>query len=143
MKPHVCLVSVTLISGGALATATLDARPLPFASSPVETQFRGCDDTRTCRFALDPTAPGGGDIQRVIPEGVRWTDVDEATARAVRDRLNALMSSMIHQHKRVELFGLRLREDGAYVARITVNGADVSQDPILAEIGSGRSAIER
>jgi len=93
--------------------------------------FRGCDDTRTCRFAFVSDSAGQGELFRVLPEGVRWRDADDETARAVRDRLNALLSSMIHQHKRVELHGLRSTQGNHYAARVTVNGEDVAEDAVL------------
>lgn len=55
-------------------------------------------------------------------------------AAAVRDRLNSLMSNMIHQHKRIELQDLRQLDDGAYAATIEVNGMDLSEDPILVDL---------
>lgn len=108
------------------------------SAGSVEGGFRGCDDGRACRFALGP----GAELYRVVPEGLAWAEADTATARAVRDRLNALMSSMIHQHKRVELHALRSLQDGTYTARVTVNGADVARDPMLIELAGSTPASD-
>ncbi len=58
----------------------------------------------------------------------------DATAVAVRNRLNSLMSNMIHQHKHIELKDLRKLDDGAYAATVKVDGIDVSADPILNDL---------
>ena len=55
---------------------------------------------------------------------------------AVRNRLNALMSSFVHQHKRIVLYDLRQRGDGTWAARITVNEAALEEDPALRELGA-------
>jgi hypothetical protein len=55
-------------------------------------------------------------------------------ATAVRDRMNALLAGMIHQHKRIVLYGLREAGTGAYAARVTVNDADLASDPVLQEL---------
>ncbi len=101
------------------------------AASDAAVAFRGCDDTRTCRFAFISGSAMHGELLRVVPDGVGWREADDATARAMRDRLNALLSSMIHQHKQLKLHGLRSTQGNGYAARITVNGADVAEDPVL------------
>ncbi len=111
------------------------------ATPAAQVAFRGCDDTRSCRFALASSSAIHGELIRVVPDGVGWRDADDATARAVRDRLNALLSSMIHQHKRVQLHGLRSTQGNGYAARITVNGADVADDSVL--IGLTRRVVGR
>ena len=68
------------------------------------------------------------------PDGVVRTHGDDAVAIAARDRLNALLASMIHQHKRILLHDLRELEDGTFAATVTVNGANVASDPILLEL---------
>jgi len=113
------------------------------AQDALEAQFRGCETTGWCRFAIDTASGSDTWMYRVYPEGLTHMQADEPLSRAVRDRLNALLSSMIHQHKRVELHGLRGREDGTYVARVTVNGADVASDPIFAELGVRAPAPQR
>ncbi|HZP87350.1 MAG TPA: hypothetical protein VFB54_11055 [Burkholderiales bacterium] len=104
------------------------------AQSALEAQFRGCDLSGGCRFQVERGDPSPPVIYRVVPDGVTHPLHDHATSRAVRDRLNALLASMIHQHKRIDLRGLRVREDGTYAARVTVNGVDVACDPILAAL---------
>lgn len=111
------------------------------ATPAAQVAFRGCDDTRSCRFALASSSAIHGELIRVVPDGVGWRDADDATARAVRDRLNALLSSMIHQHKRVQLHGLRSTQGNGHAARITVNGADVADDSVL--IGLTRRVVGR
>jgi hypothetical protein len=59
---------------------------------------------------------------------------DEATSVAVRDRLNALLASMIHQSKRIVLDDLRELDDGTFAATVTVNGQALASDPILVEL---------
>lgn len=117
------------------------ASPAPGAAepsrAPVEARFRGCDDSRSCRFLVDAGPAPAETSYRVMPDGVDWRDARPEQARAVRDRLNALLSSMIHQHKRVELFGLRPLEDGRHAARVVVNGADVAIDPQLSALAAG------
>jgi hypothetical protein len=70
----------------------------------------------------------------VYPDGVPRTFSDEVAATAVRDRMNALLASMIHQHKRIVLHDLREAGDGAYAARVTVNEADLASDPVLRDL---------
>ena len=59
---------------------------------------------------------------------------DDAISIAVRDRLNTLLASMIHQSKRVVLHDLRELDDGTFAATVTVNGAKLASDPILLEL---------
>ncbi len=73
---------------------------------------------------------------RVRPEGVPQISGDEDIALALRDRLNALLASMIHQHKRIELHDLRELDDGTFAATITVNGAELAADPVLEKLGT-------
>jgi hypothetical protein len=70
----------------------------------------------------------------VRPDGVVRTHGDDALAIAVRDRLNVLLASMIHQHKRIRLHDMRELDDGTFAAAVTVNGADVASDPTLLEL---------
>jgi hypothetical protein len=79
----------------------------------------------------------------VYPDGVPRTFFDEVAATAVRDRMNALLASMIHQHKRIVLHDLREAGDGAYAARVTVNEADLASDPVLRDLhGQHRGRIK-
>ena len=59
---------------------------------------------------------------------------DDGISIAVRDRLNALLASMIHQHKRIVLHDLRELDDGTFAATVTVNGVNLASDPILVEL---------
>jgi hypothetical protein len=74
----------------------------------------------------------------VYPDGVPRTFSDEVAATAVRDRMNALLADMIHQHKRIVLHDLREAGAGAYAARVTVNDADLALDPVLLEMHGPR-----
>ena len=69
----------------------------------------------------------------VHPRGVLSADTP-TRALAIRDRLNALLSNMIHQHKHIELHDVRARDDGSYDATIVVNGTDVASDPLLTQL---------
>jgi hypothetical protein len=68
---------------------------------------------------------------------------DDAVSIAVRDRLNALLASMIHQHKHIVLTDLRGLDDGTFAATVTVNGANVALDPILLELQQRRTGAAR
>lgn len=70
----------------------------------------------------------------MYPDGVPRTFSDEVAATAVRDRMNALLAGMIHQHKRIVLHDLREAGDGTYAARVMVNEADLAADPVLQEL---------
>lgn len=98
----------------------------------LEAQFFGCDAAGWCRFTLG----GSVNLYRVRPDGVPHAPDDYAMSVLVRDRLNALLSSMIHQHKRIELRDLRDVGDGMYSARVIMNEADVSQDEVLRDLQS-------
>jgi hypothetical protein len=108
----------------------------PHAShaAPVEAQFRGCESAGWCWFWIESAGPSAQRLQRVRPDGVVRTHGDDALAIAVRDRLNALLASMIHQHKRIRLHDMRELDDGTFAAAVTVNGADVASDPTLLEL---------
>ena len=73
---------------------------------------------------------------RVRPAGVPQISGDEDVALALRDRLNALLASMIHQHKRIELHDLRELDDGTFAATVTVNGVELATDSMLAQLGA-------
>jgi hypothetical protein len=68
---------------------------------------------------------------------------DAALAIAIRDRLNALLASMIHQHKQIELHRLRELGDATFAATVTVNGLNVASDPMLRELGNVRRPAAR
>ncbi len=106
----------------------------PGHDEPVEAQFRGCDSAGWCRFWIEPQNPSGKSLYRVRPDGVLRMPGDAAVSIAVRDRLNALLASMIHQSKRIVLQDLRELDDGTFAATVTVNGANLASDPILLEL---------
>ncbi len=100
----------------------------------VPAEFRGCESARTCRFQIESSTPLAESLLVVRPNGVLAGIDTDATATSVRNRLNFLMSNMIHQHKRIELQALRKLDDGAYAATVKVNGIDLSADPILNDL---------
>lgn len=131
----VCAATLALLTTSIFAPAC--------ASASVEAQFRGCEAAGWCRFRVDPSPPGEETLLRVRPDGLpRFTGTDAAAA-AMRDRLNALLASMIHQHKQVRLEALRALDDGTFAAGITVNGADVATDPQLLELQAHSEAPNR
>jgi hypothetical protein len=95
-------------------------------------QFRGCESAQVCRFWIESLAPERA-LLRVRPIGI---DADGAVAR---DRLNALLSNMIHQHKRIELRELHRLGDDLFAALIIVNGSDVAADPVLRALSGERA----
>ena len=107
------------------------AQPAPAA---VEAQFRGCDSTDCCRFRFEVAHSSEEPLHRLCPDGVVRAPADHTISVAVRDRLNALLSSMIHQNKQIVLYNLRDLNDGTFAAAVTVNGEDVASDPILLEL---------
>ena len=68
------------------------------------------------------------------PDGVARMPGGDAISIAVRDRLNALLASMIHQHKRIVLNDLRELDDGTFAAAVTVNDSALASDPVLQEL---------
>jgi hypothetical protein len=139
---HLVLVA-ELFSTGALL-ALLNHSPVVHGAQPntsevshrgtVPAEFRGCESARTCRFRIESSTSSTESLHVVRPNGVRAGTDGDTTAIAVRNRLNFLMSNMIHQHKRIELQELRELDDGAYAATVKVNGMDVSADPILNDL---------
>ena len=117
-----------------LTTHAQPSAPRPGQGSPVEAEFRGCDSAGWCRFWIDALDPLAQSLLRVRPDGVSPMPGDEAIAIAVRDRLNALLSNMIHQAKHIELHDLRKLDDGTFAAAVTVNGEDLGSDPIVLEL---------
>jgi hypothetical protein len=116
------------------ATLTLSAVLTAAESSRlfdgVEAQFRGCSTAGWCRFSLAES----GHLYRVRPDGIAHAPDNAVASVAIRDRLNALLSSMIHQHKRIVLRDLREAGDGIYAATVIVNEADVAQDEVLRSL---------
>jgi hypothetical protein len=139
------VASVWLI--GALSAAPAARAEPPGTSAghaaDVEAEFRGCDAAGWCRFRIEPTRASGEPLRRVRPDGVPGASGNDALATAIRDRLNALLASMIHQHKRIRLYRLRELDDGIFGATVTVNEADVASDPALLELRGLASGTSR
>jgi hypothetical protein len=98
----------------------------------ISVEFRGCESAHSCRFWIESLVTLDGSLLIVRPNGI-VTGTD-GNAIAIRNRLNSLLSNMIHQHKRIELLDLRELNDGIYSATIMVNGMDVRDDPILHDL---------
>lgn len=135
-SPSLLPVGVAVLS---LLSVSMTARTEPAAprssqAAPVEARFRGCEATGWCRFWIESVNPASQCLRRVRPDGVVQTHGDDALAVAVRDRLNALLASMIHQHKHILLHDLHELGDGTFAATVTVNGANVASDPMLSEL---------
>lgn len=135
---HALCIACVLPLAVAHAQPTRNLHP-----GPLPAEFRGCDATGSCRFVFETSGLQALQPHPVRPEGVPHGAPDDTIAIAVRDRLNALMSSMIHQHKRIVLHDLRALDDGSLAARVTVNEAEVARDPILLELGERMAGIGR
>lgn len=121
--------ALTLLADGA------DLRePLSPAAPPTEAQYRGCDAAGWCLFQIESRQPMPESLVRVRPDGVAQAAPGDPIALELRDRLNALLASMIHQAKRIVLRGLRPLDDGTFTAAITVNGVELAEDPFLIEM---------
>ena len=119
------------------AALTVCAAPPETQASNVEplaAHFRGCESAGWCRFWIESVNPLAQSLHRVYPDDIPQSFDDAAISIAVRDRLNALLASMVHQHKRIVLHGLRENEDGTFAATVTVNEENVASDPILQEL---------
>jgi hypothetical protein len=131
------LTASAALAGLLLVPTVVRAEPAaPHAgqAAPAQAQFRGCEAAGWCRFWIESADPGSQPLHRVRPNGVVRTQDGDALAVAVRDRLNALLASMIHQHKHILLHDLHELDDGTFTATVTVNGANVSSDPMLSEL---------
>ncbi len=113
------------------------------SAEPVEAQFRGCELAGWCRFWIESLDPRAQSLHRVYPDGVPRTPGDKAVSIAVRNRLNALLASMVHQHKRIVLHDLRDLGGGTFAATVTVNEANLALDPILLELHGKRTGTTR
>lgn len=122
-----------LVSSAALSTVLCDL-PVAQAGAAVEAEFRGCESARVCRFRATSLEINGEALLRVRPDGEFSDARDEATVVAVRNRLNEVMSNMIHQHKHIELRELRSLGGDLFAATIVVNGMDLRADPVLLEL---------
>ncbi len=107
---------------------------IPVGAEPVMAQYRGCESAGWCRFWIEPRKPLEEPLHRVRLDGLERMRGDDAVSIAMRNRLNALFASFVHQHKRIVLYGLRELEDGTFAATATVNESDVRSDPILREL---------
>ena len=96
----------------------------------IEAEFRGCESAGWCRFRIE--SPDS--LVRVRPDGVLQSSDGDATSIAVRNRLNALLSNMIHQAKHIVLHDLNELDDGTFTATVTVTGVNLAVDPILVEL---------
>jgi len=125
-----------LLAAGVALLGLMSAPPATRAEAPasLEAQYRGCDVAGWCWFRVEPSTAATDPMLRVRPDGVVGVSGDDAMASAVRDRLNSLLASMIHQHKYIELHDLRALGDGTYAAAVTVNGLNVESDPVLREL---------
>ena len=110
---------------------------------PTDAQFRGCDAAGWCRFSVVTQTPTSEALYRVRPDGVVRVTRDVARAIAARDRLNALLASMIHQHKHIQLHDLRELDDGTFAATVTVNGTNVASDPMLVDLRDAPAGTTR
>jgi hypothetical protein len=119
---------------GLLSISTTIYAQTPDDRESVEAQFRGCAAAGWCRFWIEPLPPSTEPLHRVRPDGVVRVLDGDVISIAVRDRLNALLSNMIHQAKRIVLHDLRALDDGTFAARVTVNGVDLASDPTLLEL---------
>jgi hypothetical protein len=138
--------SLVLLLGSLSGSMTIRAEPPaphPRYAEPLEAHFRGCESAGWCRFWIQSLDPLAVSLHRVRPDGVSRMPRDEATAIAVRDRLNALLASMIHQSKRIVLHDLRELDDGTFAATVTVNGQPLASDPILVELREGHTGAVR
>ena len=101
---------------------------------PVEAEFRGCVSAGWCRFWIDSSNSLADSMVRVRPAGIAQSSGGDATSIAVRNRLNALLSNMIHQAKHIVLHDLHELDDGTFTASVTVTGVNLAADPILVEL---------
>ena len=109
-------------------------KPQPTNFGSVGAQFRGCESAGWCRFWIESLDPLAQSLHRVYPDSVPRTHSDETISIAVRNRMNSLLASMIHQHKRIMLHELREVEEGMFAATVVVNEANLASDPILLEL---------
>jgi len=103
-------------------------------ASPVEAEFRGCESAGWCRFRIDSADPSAAMLYRVRPDGIARIPVENAVSTAMRNRLNALLSNMIHQAKHIVLDDLRRLDDGTFAATVTINGANLATDPMVVHL---------
>jgi hypothetical protein len=130
--PNLLAAGVALL-GLLSAPAIIRAEPTsPYPA--VEARLRGCESVGWCSFWIESLDPLGGSLHRVRPDGVSRMPANDVISIAVRNRLNALLASMIHQHKRIVLHDLRELDEGMFAATVTVNDSNVVSDPILLDL---------
>ena len=117
-----------------LAHLALPADARDGVAAAVNAEFRGCEAAGWCRFWIESPDRTSEAMFRVYPDGVARMPAGSAASIAVRDRLNTLLSSMIHQSKRIVLQDLRDLGDGTFAATVTVNEANLASDPVLMEL---------
>lgn len=100
------------------------------SDAPIEARFRGCEHTGWCRFWFERPGDDGAALHQVLPDGITPRQCDHA----LRDRLNALLADMIHQHKRIELINLRDRDAGGLSATVTITGVALTSDTMLRDL---------
>jgi len=114
-------VQITCAAATAALLGTLSVSTALGADTPTtqprhveltEGEFRGCESAGWCRFWIEPLHPSEEALHRVRPDGVARTSGNDALSIAMRDRLNALLASMIHQNKHIVLDDLRELDDG-------------------------------
>lgn len=74
-----------------------------FYLAAVSAEFRGGESAYSCRFWIASSPSMVESLFVVRPNGLSIETRGEAIAIAVRNRLNSLLSNMIHQHKRIAL----------------------------------------
>ena len=104
------------------------------SAEPVTARFGGCESAGWCKFWVEPHDALEESVHRVRPGGVPEMRGEDVISIAVRDRLNAMLSSFVHQHKRIVLYNLRELRDGTFSATVTVNESEVASDPVLQEL---------
>ncbi len=124
------LLAAALLGLVSMSVAARAERP----ASPVEAEFRGCESAGWCRFRIDSADPSAAVLYRVRPDGIARIPVENAMSTAMRNRLNALLSNMIHQAKHIVLDDLRRLDDGTFAATVTINGANLATDPMVVDL---------
>ena len=139
-----------LLAAGAVAACLLVAPAIQAESvtakknaAQVEAEFRGCESAGWCRFRIEAPDSLTETTVRVRPDGVPKTSDGDATSIAVRNRLNALLSNMIHQVKHIVLHDLHELDDGTFAAAVTVTGVNLASDPILMELREKAAGAKR
>jgi hypothetical protein len=137
-------LSKTALTGLAAFCVLIAPTTLGAQSGPTmqDVQFRGCDTVGWCRFWIDSTGAAESMV-RVRPDGVLRMSGDDALSIAVRNRLNALLSDMIHQAKHIDLNDLRKLADGTYSATVTVTGVALASDSVLVELRDRAAGTNR